>query len=167
MGAGSFREASRKGISDDLGYATQLSVYRDSLGCMPAVWVVEDKASSRVKLIPGLEGEALREKLDRAQSIIETLRELEEVLRTSGFNAGLEFLVSNVGAPQPRTFRGIEYLPWSMSYSPFREALYDYTQEDGKQPVFYGYIEDVDEVREILEELLEDGLIQWQQHPSS
>lgn len=161
MGAGSFREASRKGMSDDLGYATQLALYRHSLGCIPSVWVVEDKAGSFLKLIDGPDDTFVNEKLDRARDIIFGLRAVQGALKTEGYDTAIDMLLATFAIPEPRTYRGKQYLPWSMSYSPFREALYEYTQEDGKSPVFIDYMRP-DETIEILDEIVDEGLVTYE-----
>lgn len=159
MGAGSFRETSRKGVSDDLGYFTQLSTYQASTG-LQGVWVVEDKASSTIKLIDGPTPTQQQEKLDRASAIISALRELQEFYEdTEGdVTASTYYLLDLFDVPEPREWRGKLYLPWSMAWTPFREALYVFEQEGDKSPLFIDYMED-DEVVEILGELVEEGLI--------
>ena len=166
MGSGSFREASRTGVSDDLGYFTQLAAYQASTGLQGA-WVVEDKASSTIKLIDGPTPTQQQDRLDRAVAIIDGLRDLEEFYKKTGdVEASTYHALELFEIPEPREWRNKLYLPWSMAWTPFRDALYVYEQEDSKSPVFIDYMED-EEVVEILGELLDEGLITHEDKPDS
>lgn len=154
MGQGPFMQASRVGINDDLGYATQLSTYSSALE-LPAVWVVEDKTTTAMKLIT-LSDEEVKATAGRASAIIDGLKTVEKVAKERGTLAGFTLLMERFSAPPPRAYRNKLYLQRSVAWSPFRHVLYDIILDDDSKELFNGYLEP-DDVWKALKEDREAG----------
>lgn len=157
MGSGPFFQASRVGINDDLGYATQLSTYSAGLG-LPAVWVVEDKTTTSVKLIP-LDEDYKADRLDRANDIISALVGFNEKVGTKTNEDLFHEAFALFEAPAPREYRGQLYLPNSTAWSGFKWVMYELEEDDNK--LYYVDHREPADAWEVLQEELEDGYIQY------
>ena len=155
MSEGYARMFSRE-LNDDRGYISQLAMYSAGLG-HKATWVCWNKGNSETFEIVPNEG-LMQQKLDRAEQVIERVRKvktLDDVLKQV-----------RVPPPRPEVYQkketGRYLVPGSLSYSPFKRALYvtsDGRNNYGKETTYVDAIADTEHMREELKFLVDNGVV--------
>lgn len=143
-------------LNDDRGYISQLAMYSRGLG-HDATWLCFNKGNSETFEIVPPEG-LLDNALDRAEQVIGRIRKvrtLDDVLTKF-----------RVPPPRPEVYRkqltGKNLLPSSLSFSPFKRALYKTTDEDngyGKMTTYVDAPADTEHLKSQLDSLVESGAI--------
>ena len=154
MSEGYARMFSRE-LNDDRGYISQLAMYSRGLG-HPATWICWNKGNSETFELTPPEG-LLEQRLDRASQIIPRIRQIQSFEDLSGIP---------MPPPRPEVYKkketGKYLLPASLSYSPFKTALYvtsDGTNGYGKPTTYVESVASPEHMKAELEFLLESGKV--------
>lgn len=143
-------------LNDDRGYISQLAMYSRGLG-YDATWVCFNKGNAETFEIVPNEG-LMEQKLDRAEQVIRRVRLIRSV----------DDILEQVRVPPPRPEvyqkkeTGKYLVPGSLSYSPFKRALYvtsDGKNNYGKDTTYVDSIADTEHMKRELESLVESGVI--------
>lgn len=142
--------------NDDRAYITQLAMYTAGLG-YPGTWVCLNKGNAETFEVSPNEG-IMMQKLDRAKQVISRVRKvksLDDVLKQV-----------RVPPPRPEVYQkketGKYLIPGSLSWSPFKTALYvtsDGVNNRNKETTYVDSIADTTHMRSELERLVEEGVI--------
>lgn len=142
--------------NDDRGYLTQLALYSAATG-LPAVWLCMDKGSGEIFQVtpnPVL----LQQALLRAEKVLDRLGEVETLEDA--------FRVFRPPPGRPEVYRKQEtgrlLVPQSLSWSPFKTALYKITQDINGYNKMTDYVEDyadAEHARQELQFLVETGKV--------
>lgn len=158
MSEGYARMFSRE-LNDDRGYISQLGMYSHGYRKEPTdcTWVCFNKGNAETfELVPP-EGLILQ-RLDRAEQVIKRVRRVKSV----------EDILEQVRVPPPRPEvyqkkeTGKFLVPGSLSYSPFKRALYvtsDGTNGYGKPTTYVDREADSAHLKKELELLVESGTV--------
>jgi hypothetical protein len=105
---------------DDMGYYTQLAAYRQASGAEHAYWIIRDKGTNEVHVLP-TRPELEEMALSRAAKLIPILRGLE------GYADIFGKLVPPPGEPEvfKKENTGLLKVPYSMQYERVRHLFYD------------------------------------------
>lgn len=146
--------------NDDRGYISQLALYTDCTG-MEGTWICLNKGNAELFEITPAEGlfEAARNRAAKVLERIEKVNTLDDVLAYDGGQFQLP-------PPRPERYKNAEtgrmILPPSMSFSPFKSALYKLTDDYNqyKKPTKYveGYA-DTEHMKRELDFLVREGVI--------
>lgn len=148
----------KKEQDDSRGYLSQLAMYRAATG-HDATWLCFDKGSSDLFEIEPNVGE-LEGALHRASQVIERMdrvKSLDDVLSTF-----------RIPPPRPEKFRnamtGRMIAPTSLSFSPFKTALYKITTDLNGYKKETDYVDDMadtEHMKNELEFLVDNGVVAY------
>ena len=159
--SGNYARQFLKEPNDDRGYITQLALYRAALGNPLAAWLIMDKSTGLMHVVwPDLP--YLDDALERAQKVMERLERvetLEDVFR---------LFRPPPGRPEvyQRQETGRYLVPTSMSFSPYKSAVYKLTQEPNGYNKMTDYVYaygDAKHAKDRLDALVESGALNYGQ----
>jgi hypothetical protein len=158
MSEGYARMFSRE-LNDDRGYISQLAMYSHGYRKEPTdcTWICFNKGNSETFEIVPPEG-LLLQRLDRAEQVIKRVRQVKS----------LDDILELVRVPPPRAEvykkqeTGKYLVPGSLSYSPFKRALYvtsDGKNGYGKDTTYVDRIADTEHMKRELDFLVANGVV--------